>query len=66
MTDYISTAEAAERLGVTVQRVRKLISEGRITARKIGRTHIVDPASVAAFKPRPEGRPGHRTGGEQP
>lgn len=65
MTDYISTAEAAKRLGVNVQRVRKLISEGRITSRKIGRDHLVDPASVAAFKPRPEGRPGHRETKEQ-
>lgn len=62
MTDYISTAEAAKRLGITPRRILVLISEGRITARKIGRTHIVDPASVAAFKPRPEGRPGHRAG----
>lgn len=61
MTDYISTAEAASRLGVTTRRVLVLISEGRIAARKIGRTHIVDAESVAAFRPRPEGRPGHRT-----
>lgn len=59
MTPFISTAEAAQLLGVTPQRVRVLIAEGRLAAQKIGRDHAVELASVAAFRPRPEGRPGH-------
>jgi|APCry1669188910_1035180.scaffolds.fasta_scaffold59388_3 excisionase family DNA binding protein len=59
MTDHISTAEAAQRLGISPQRVRVLINQGRLVALKIGRTHVVELASVTAYTPRPEGRPGH-------
>ena len=60
MTTLISTTEAAKRLGISPHRVRVLISQGRLAARKIGRTHVVELESVEGFKPRPEGRPGHR------
>lgn len=60
MTPLISTTEAAARLGISPQRVRVLISQGRLVARKIGRTHVVELASVESYKPRPEGRPGHQ------
>lgn len=59
MPNYISSAEAAQRLGISPQRVRVLINQGRLVAIKIGRTHVVELASVTAYTPRPEGRPGH-------
>ena len=59
MPDYISSVEAAKRLGISPQRVRVLINQGRLIALKIGRTHVVELASVTAYTPRPEGRPGH-------
>lgn len=65
MDDYISTAEAAQILGITPRRILVLIAEGRIKSKKIGRTHIVEARSVASFQPRPEGRPGHRKSKEQ-
>jgi len=59
MDTFISTAEAAKRLGISPQRVRVLINQGRLVAIKIGRTHVVELASVTAYTPRPKGRPGH-------
>lgn len=44
----ISTAEAAKRLGVTPARVRALLEAGRLRGGTIGRTWVVDEASVGA------------------
>jgi excisionase family DNA binding protein len=44
------TSEAASALGVTVQRIRQLISSGRLSAQRLGaRSWIVDPKSVASL-----------------
>ncbi len=57
MADIITTAEAGRRLGVTAQRIRQYIAEGRILATKVGRDYLVEAASVEAFRPRPTGNP---------
>ncbi len=39
---WISTEEAAQRLGVSERRVRALAGEGRMRAKKIGRDWVID------------------------
>lgn len=41
MDELLSTTEAAERLGVTVHAVQKMIEAGTLMAAKIGRDYIV-------------------------
>jgi excisionase family DNA binding protein len=57
----MNTAEAAKLLNISVARLRVLIRQNRIQATKDGHgnraTYILDPASVAAYKPMPAGRP---------
>jgi excisionase family DNA binding protein len=57
MTDYITTAEAAQRLGLSVPRVKQLITSGRLHATKIGRDWLILPADLDAMPPRTIGRP---------
>lgn len=55
---YLTTQEAAERLGLTVSYVCRLIHKGRLDAIRLGgKVLLVKVASVRAFKPRPPGRP---------
>ena len=57
LSRYLTTAAVAARLGVTLSRVRQLVIAGRLRSRKIGRDHYFLPRDVAAFRPRPKGRP---------
>lgn len=56
---WLSVAEAAERLGVSVRRVRQLVEEGDLPASRIGRAWAIDSAAVDRRKEReaPPGRP---------
>jgi DNA adenine methylase len=47
--DLISTSEAAERLGCTIQHVRLLIRKGTILGEKLGRDWLAASASVDTF-----------------
>ncbi len=51
----VSTKEAAQKLGVTVHRVRQLIAENRLKAVKFGRDWLIEPGSLKAFKPERRG-----------
>ena len=53
----ISTAEAAKRLGVTPDRVRKMIVSKRLKAIRVGREWLIDPKDLGALKDRKVGRP---------
>jgi len=53
----ISTAEAAKRLGVTPDRVRKMIEAKRLKATKFGNVWMIDPKDLEAVKDRKVGRP---------
>lgn len=46
--NYMTAAEAAEALGVTVYRVYALIRDGKLKAEKFGRAYMVDAGSVEA------------------
>lgn len=47
--EHITAQEAAERLDYTVQHVRRLLRNGDLEGRKIGRDWLVGQTSVAEF-----------------
>jgi len=55
--DLIGTAEAAQRLGVSPDRVRALIKAERLPAKKLGRDYVINPKDLALVKNRKPGRP---------
>lgn len=58
MDELLTTAEAAERLGLTVRAVQKMITAGRLEARRVGRDYIISAASLNSIERRsPAGRP---------
>ena len=62
-SEIIATSEAAKELGITVQRLRVLIREGRLPAKKLGRDWIIRRADLDLVRVRKPGRP---TGKKQP
>lgn len=50
MSELLSTKEAAERLGVTPQHLRRLIESGQLRADRVGRQYVVDAASLEALR----------------
>lgn len=54
LDDHITAQEASERLGYTVQHVRRLLREGELEGTKIGRDWVVVEESVAEFATRRE------------
>jgi excisionase family DNA binding protein len=56
MNELLSTAEAAESLGVSVRRVRQLIDEGKLSARQVGRDYVIEAGALEGV--RVYGKPG--------
>jgi excisionase family DNA binding protein len=46
----MNTAEAAESLGVSVRRVRQLISEGKLVAHRVGRDYAIEDKALKSVK----------------
>lgn len=55
--EYISTTEAAQRLGITRQRVLQLIEGGRLDAKKFASVYLIRRASLTNVEDRKPGRP---------
>jgi excisionase family DNA binding protein len=53
----LTTAEAADRLGLTVRAIQKMIEAGRLEARKVGRDYLIDPNSLEHIPKQVSGRP---------
>jgi excisionase family DNA binding protein len=53
----ISTAVAAEKLGVHITRVQVLIREGRLPAQKIGGSYVINESDLTLVADRKPGRP---------
>lgn len=53
----LTTAEVAERLGVSRARVHALIRAGRLPTVRAGPMHLIDPADLERVKVRKPGRP---------
>lgn len=56
-TNLLSIAEASKRIGVTRQRLHKLIEHGQIQAVRLGRYLYIDVSEVERYVQLPEGRP---------
>ena len=50
MDDYLITDEAARTIGITTEFVRVLVRKGRIKAKKIGKTVLVERASLLQYR----------------
>jgi excisionase family DNA binding protein len=50
MDDLLSTSEAAERLGLTVRAIQKMIEAGRLQAKRVGRDYIIQASSLSDIK----------------
>jgi excisionase family DNA binding protein len=46
----LNTTEAAEKLGVSVRRVRQLIAEGKISAHNLGRDYAIEESAISQVK----------------
>jgi excisionase family DNA binding protein len=57
MSKGITTNEAAERLGVSAARVRRLVLDGRLPAEKFGRDLVINESDLKAFERLKGGRP---------
>lgn len=53
----MTTAEAADRLGLTVRAVQKMIEVGRLAARKVGRDYLIAPSALENIPKQAAGRP---------
>ncbi len=53
----ISTADAAEKLGVHITRVQVLIREGRLPAQMIGGSYVINDEDLKLVAERKPGRP---------
>jgi len=56
-SNLLSVIEAAEKLGVSRIRVNQFIDEGRLPAKKIGRSYVILESDLQLVKNRQTGRP---------
>ena len=56
MHGLLTTAQAAEKLGVTAGRVRQLIVDGRLPVIKLGRDNLIRELDLELVKDRKPGR----------
>jgi excisionase family DNA binding protein len=58
MDDLLNTSEAAERLGLTVRAVQKMIEAGRLEAKRVGRDYVILASALNDIKRKSQaGRP---------
>ena len=57
LVKFLTTADAADRLGVSQRRVLALIKDGRLPTQRLGRDHLIEEASLNLVKDRKPGRP---------
>lgn len=55
--EYLTTKEVAEKLGINVSRVHVLINEGRLPAKKFGRSYMIIESDLELVRERKTGRP---------
>ena len=57
LRDWISQAEAARIRGVSQERIRQLVKEGRLQSLEVAGRKLVRRSEVEVFVAKPEGRP---------
>lgn len=55
--EFITTNQAADKLGVTRQRVLQLIEQGRLEAKLFANVYMIRKSALAAVEDRKPGRP---------
>jgi excisionase family DNA binding protein len=55
--EFLTTKQAAERLGITPRRVQALIEAGRLPASKFGRDYMIKEDDLKLVENRKVGRP---------
>ncbi len=53
----MSVADVAEKLNLSVQRIKQLIYEDRLNAEKVGNQWIIRASDLKGFDTKPTGRP---------
>ena len=57
---FLTTSEAAKKLGVSPGRVRQLVVDGRLPVVRIGRDNLIRLADLELVKDRKTGRPSNQ------
>ena len=57
MSEFVTTQQAAEELGVTDSRVRQLVLDGTLPAEKFGRSHMIRRRDLKLVPSASRGRP---------
>ncbi len=55
--DLLTTREVAERLGISLRRVRALIEAGKLPSQQFGRDHLIKESDLKLVKDPKPGRP---------
>ncbi len=55
--ELLTTREVAERLGISLRRVRALIEAGKLPSQQFGRDHLIKESDLKLVKDRKPGRP---------
>ncbi|HEY0321685.1 MAG TPA: helix-turn-helix domain-containing protein [Pyrinomonadaceae bacterium] len=55
--EFLTTKQAAERLGITSRRVQALVTAGRLPAQKFGRDYMIREKDLKLVENRKVGRP---------
>ncbi len=53
---YLTTQQAADRMGIAAVTVRALIAQGKLRADRLGSIWAIDPDSIKGFSRSPRGR----------
>jgi excisionase family DNA binding protein len=61
-TDYISTADAAQALGVSLRRVQQLVTAGRLPATMVSGVYLIRRGDLKLVAHRKPGRPWPKKG----
>jgi excisionase family DNA binding protein len=51
LAGWVSTSEAAQRLGITVRRIQQLAASGKLEAKRVGRAWLFSASDVAKRQP---------------
>lgn len=65
MDNWLTTQEAADRLGVTQGRVRQMIVDGQLPTQKFGHVHMIKESDLALVADRKPGRPSKKKGSKK-
>lgn len=55
--DLLTTKQVAEKLGVSMRRIRALIESGQLPSKQYGRDHLIKESDLELVKDRKPGRP---------